>query len=193
MICLHIWRCLHVLCFCGLWNEALTCVRACSAIGDTCEVNRAIGRSLGGFLHVLGRKVTRNENLNIDEGLLALMSGEAQGSSDSAWIWTGASNPLLDNNTNRFPFGPSNGDIDPDIMQDDLPKMNGTSRLDDWQGWSHIEWTIQQIMNEQAARDLQTLGSGAAHVTQILPSPSPAPQPSPSQLGAARISIANII
>ena len=185
MLCTHIWRCMLLLCLRGYWNDALVCVKACTAIGDTREVNMWCGRNIYGFLKTLGDKLSNGEDVERDEGLLALASGDVQGSTESSWVWAGSeTGPELDaqEKTVNSESITTDGGGDTNMTTND-------DNMDDWGGWDRIEWMVNRLMNEQAARDLQSIGAASVnHSVQRQFQPTE-PQPS----AASRISIANII
>ncbi|KAF3929485.1 hypothetical protein ABW19_dt0200268 [Dactylella cylindrospora] len=197
-ICLHIWRCILVLCFRGHYTDALVCVKACSAIGDARVINKSTGRYIYGFLRLLGDRIYHSgrESVERDEGLLALVSADAQGSTESSWVWAGSETGLALNASMEKER--DNQRQQPPVQGDD------EENLDDWGGWSNVEKMIQQLrseqeardQHEQAARDLQSLGSGIVHhptpSTSIIAPSNPGPSTSQSS-AASRMTIANLL
>ncbi|KAK6540013.1 hypothetical protein TWF694_008846 [Orbilia ellipsospora] len=199
-ICLHIWRCILFLCFRGQYKDALVCVQACSAIGDARIINQRTGRYIYGFLTLLGEKIHQSgrETVERDEGLLALVSADAQGSTESSWVWVGSETGLALNS-------PMEKEREGETQRQSAPQAESEEGLDDWGGWSRVEQIIQQLkseqeardQHEQAARDLQSLGTTVVHHAAP-PNASPVPSHSnptpPSQSSAtSRMTIANII
>ncbi|KAF3273564.1 hypothetical protein TWF970_008932 [Orbilia oligospora] len=200
-ICLHIWRCILFLCFRAQYNDALVCVNACSAIGDARIINQRTGRYIYGFLKMLAEKIYQGgrESVERDEGLLALVSADAQGSAESSWVWAGsetglALNSPMEKERERENPRPSSAQMQIDDETD----------LDDWGGWSQVEQIIQQLksdqeareQHEQAARDLQSLGSTIVHHTKTPNSssgPSTSATPTGQSSATSRMTIANII
>ncbi|KAL8675513.1 MAG: hypothetical protein Q9168_000025 [Polycauliona sp. 1 TL-2023] len=87
-LCTHIWRCSLFLCYRAEYEDALICARASAAMGSARPVNVACGRYFEFFLQRLRSKLDeRGELEEADEELLALVSGDLQGSADSAWVW----------------------------------------------------------------------------------------------------------
>ena len=99
MVCTHIWRCTLFLCFSALYDEALTCAHLCAAIGDFRQANLACARYLCGFLRQLATKTAHGGDLMQDEMMIALVAGDVQGSSESAWIWSGSETGTALNNS----------------------------------------------------------------------------------------------
>lgn len=120
MISMHIWRCTLFLLFAGPgpagqsqsqspshsqrhFNAAMTCVRASSAIGRHRAVNVACGRHIEFCLDVLQQKwkaglfsspLGKWRGLlggpELDEDLMAYVSGDLQASTENSWVWHGS-------------------------------------------------------------------------------------------------------
>ncbi|KAK6353069.1 hypothetical protein TWF696_005059 [Orbilia brochopaga] len=199
-ICLHIWRCILLLCFRGHYNDALVCVQASLAIGEARVINDKTGRYIHGFLKTLGEKIFQSgrDSVERDEGLLAIVSADAQGSTDSSWIWAGSETGAALNS-------PMEQEREREAQRQPIPQADSEEKIDDWGGWQQIEQMIQQLkseqeareQHEQAARDLQSLGSAivrhsATPSTASSSGPSNPPVPT-SQSATSRMTIANII
>lgn len=91
LFCTHIWRCILFLCMQADFEAALVCVRVSAAIGDARPVNIACGRYVAFFLERLTEKMHHEgrANIEIDEELIAYVSGDLQGSLEHSWIWQG--------------------------------------------------------------------------------------------------------
>lgn len=93
MLCLHLWRCILVLCFCSEYDAAMVCIQLSSAIGIVRNVNAACGNHITFFLERLLDRIQENrgrlEQLQHDEEMLAYVSGDAQGSLAHSWVWAG--------------------------------------------------------------------------------------------------------
>ncbi|KAL9041359.1 MAG: hypothetical protein Q9180_001332 [Flavoplaca navasiana] len=88
-LCTHVWRCTLFLCYRAEYEDALVCAQASAAMGSARPVNVACGRYLEFFLQRLLAKFDESgEICKGDEELLALVSGDLQGSADSAWVWS---------------------------------------------------------------------------------------------------------
>ncbi|EWC47102.1 hypothetical protein DRE_03471 [Drechslerella stenobrocha 248] len=201
-ICLHIWRCILFLCFRGHYSDALVCVQASLAVGDARIINSRTGMYIHGFLEILAEKIFQSgrESVERDEGLLAIVSADAQGSTDSSWIWAGSETGVALNS-------PMEQEPEPESQQQPpIPQADSEEPSEDWGGWQQIEQMIQQLkseqeardQHEQAARDLQSLGSMVVrHSTTPTISSGPSnPPPVPtitSQSATSRMTIANII
>ncbi|KAI4248868.1 MAG: hypothetical protein L6R40_000880 [Gallowayella cf. fulva] len=87
-LCTHVWRCSLFLCLRAEYEDALVCVRASAAMGSARPVNVACGKYLEFFVQKLLSKLDEGVNpVDADEEILALVSGDLQGSADSAWVW----------------------------------------------------------------------------------------------------------
>lgn len=87
-LCTHIWRCSLFLIFRAEYADASVCVQASAAIGAARPVNVSCGRYLDFCLQRLIPKLQDGaDSLETDEEMLALISGDLQGSADNAWIW----------------------------------------------------------------------------------------------------------
>ncbi|KAI4149758.1 MAG: hypothetical protein L6R39_002419 [Caloplaca ligustica] len=87
-LCTHIWRCSLFLSFRAEYEDASVCAQASAAIGAARPVNIACGRYLEFFLQrLLNRLQDEPDSLETDEEMLALASGDLQGSADNSWIW----------------------------------------------------------------------------------------------------------
>lgn len=185
MVCTHIWRCTLFLCFSALYDEALTCARLCAAIGDFRHVNVACGRYLYGFLRLLAAKTALAGDLMQDEMMIALVSGDVQGSTESAWIWNGsetgtALNTSSNNNNNHANSTSSNdnsangasppthsnnsintnGKPDPVAAAAAASSDGGLVLTADGSGgggggWDNIQDIIRQLKREKERREFQ--------------------------------------
>ncbi|OMP83025.1 hypothetical protein BK809_0001217 [Diplodia seriata] len=182
MLCTHLWRCTLVLCFRAEYVAALTCVRASAAIGSARKVNMACGRNLSFFLDRLTERIQSGTGsqtmLEVDEEMLAYVSGDLQGSTENSWVWVGSDTGIKlnaptttqgqnalnaaavakDPSQARKASGGSSENGEP--MQEDnerypAPRMN--SMLTDkesreWGGWERIERQIATLLEEQRSR-----------------------------------------
>lgn len=160
MLCTHIWRCTLFLLYSGRYVEALTCIKVSTIIGETRAVNQACGRYLYGFINLLSEKTNIGE-LDADGGLLAIASGDVQGSTESSWIWGGSeAGKALNSATEQ-----GSGADGPRQVQQPLSSM-GMEHLDeipehqsvpapaleestDWRGWADIEWMVRELVQRQ--------------------------------------------
>ncbi|KAL1641752.1 hypothetical protein SLS58_005791 [Diplodia intermedia] len=182
MLCTHLWRCTLVLCFRAEYVAALTCVRASAAIGSARKVNTACGRNLSFFLDRLTERIQSGNGaqsmLEVDEEMLAYVSGDLQGSTENSWVWAGSDTGIKlnaptstqgqnalnaaavakDPSQARKASGGSSENGEP-MQEDDerypAPRMN--SMLTDkesreWGGWERIERQIATLLEEQRSR-----------------------------------------
>lgn len=203
MLCTHIWRCTLFLIYRGHFAEAATCIRASSTIDDARAVNLACGRYLYGFMTLFMDRLNKGESTE-DEGLLAIASGDVQGSSESSWIWAGSETGTALNNasieqdsgvdgTKKQPF--SINVLTGDRAADGFfsPTLSAEEARD-WGGWPNITWMIQAFANRNHGEGMTVRGNnhGGSMINRTN-GPMPTPSPTPASGGASRISIANII
>lgn len=190
MLCTHIWRCTLFLCFRGHYAEALVCVQVSAAIGDVRDVNVACGRNLFGFLRMLGEKLVAGVNLEQDEGMMALVSGDVQGSTESSWLWNGSETGQALNNGSPHHDHPHNGGKEYPMTSGVLENSSSLSpeETNDWGGWSYIERMLQRLNSEKLGREhtrQQQLAPGSWNGVSGRSTPVPT--------ASSRIAIANII
>jgi ribosomal protein L37AE/L43A len=195
MTCTHIWRCTLFLLFGGHLDAALTCIRASSVIATFRDVNVACGRNIAFFLDVLigkrrsgdgsgfGSQHGRSE---IDEELIAYVSGDLQASIENSWVWAG-SETGMDIAANVGSKGSS-----PNLLRGDTEE--GTAVLSDvdardWGGWERVEYLVGVLSRDQATGYSQP-GYRGSHG-----GPPPRGDTAGSQRGKGneRMSITNII
>ncbi|KAI5783620.1 fungal-specific transcription factor domain-containing protein [Geopyxis carbonaria] len=199
MVCMHIWRCMLFLCFKSHFDDALICVEICAAIGDFREVNIACSRNLYGFLRQLAVKIAQGVDLIQDEMMIALVSGDIQGSTESSWVWNGSETGTA---LNLTAASTPNGSAAPSTNGKDSGRLENATALTadekkEWRGWGHIQEIIQQLKREKEQRGFQQhphppqvweAGSAAAGAAATAMA-----APANSSNGTSRISIANII
>lgn len=191
MLCTHIWRCTLFLCFRGLFAEALVCVQVSAAIGEARDVNIACGRNLYGFLRMLEQKLAAGVNLEQDEGMMALVSGDVQGSTESSWVWNGSETGQALNNGSPHPDHPHNNGKEYPTSNGSLENSSALSpgEISDWGGWAYVEGMLQRLNIDKGARE-------HAQQQQLAPGPwnGVSGRSTPVQTGSSsRIAIANII
>jgi hypothetical protein len=134
LLCTHIWRCALFLLYRKEFGPALTCVQAISAVGDSRSVNAACGRYLAFFLRTLIDRARQGDAMSVehDEEIIAYVSGDMQGASDSSWVWQG---------------NETGSDLEA------VPSMRTTPAPHEpeagWEGWEWIEKTIQYLLIEK--------------------------------------------
>jgi hypothetical protein len=176
--CAHVWRCILVLTFRAEYAAAITLIQVSAAVGDLRRNNMACGRHLSFFLDKLVERLrmgASQQQLENDEEMLAYVSGDMQGSSESAWVWAGsdpqAVSPVLVNNSN--PAGMNSG---ASATETAVPAGNQLSdrELHEWPGWDHIQHVLNSLLHESQSQ--------AAQQQQQQRAPPPAfsaPQPYP--------------
>lgn len=206
MMCLHVWRCLLILCFRGDYDAAFVCLHLASAIGRTRKVNSECGKHLLFFVDQLLCRVRSGhgtpQQLEHDEEMLAYASGDVQGNVEHSWVWAGT-NPMklgvlqhasLD--ATRSPGGDERmGDALLVRAASSSPKQDTR----DWDDWVQVENKIRQLMEENRPRTATYYPTPHNPVkrVQLAPddrtTPGQGPPPSPAPSSTSRISIANII
>lgn len=170
------------------------CVRICAAIGDSRQVNISCGRYLYGFLRKLATRIAHGGDLMQDEMMIALVSADVQGTTESAWIWNESESGVAFNE----------GAIGSNSPTKDLHTNGQTSAVltneerNEWCGWENIQDIIRQMKREKEQRDYPQPPSmyGQVHPPLVWE-----PQMAPTTIngsnnnisGNSRISIANII
>ena len=209
-VCLHLWRCVLILCFRGQYDAAVMCLHLSRAIGKTRKINAACGKNTAFFMERLMDRVRSglgcHQQLERDEEMIAYLSADIQSSLEHSWVWAGTDlTTTLKPRQGSSPMSMrSPGGDEP--MRDALPlrppptaSPNGATGWDDW---GRVERMVRQLMDEHLHRTTQPpayyppphnpvkrvqLASDASSP----PKPSPIPSPAPSS--TSRISIANII
>jgi hypothetical protein len=208
MACLHLWRCMLVLCFRGDYDAAFMCLHVSTAIGKTRKINSACGKHLVFFLdQMLSRARSGRgspQQLEHDEEILAYVSGDVQASVDHSWVWAGPNATTSSPPSQSSSFDTLRSHVGDEPMRDVLPvRTTGGSPIQtevDWNEWTRIEPMIRQLMEENRPRSSNYYPPPhnpmkrvqLAHETKLAPRPPP-PPPSPAPSSSSRISIANII
>ncbi|KAL8715578.1 MAG: hypothetical protein Q9220_000914 [cf. Caloplaca sp. 1 TL-2023] len=187
-LCTHVWRCCLFLCFRTEFEDALVCARASAAMGSARPVNVACGRYLEFFLQkLLGRLQASSPSLDTDEEMMALISGDLQGSAESSWVWK--------DDESRSP-GLFNTQISP-VTSTPITAHDDESG---WSNWDGILDTLTQLLHAQNRSPQQAqhprlpkLPSQVQQQPVHLASPvSPGGSETP-QSGSSRIRIADIM
>ncbi|KAI4955235.1 hypothetical protein J4E91_001093 [Alternaria rosae] len=208
-VCLHLWRCILVLCFRGEYKAALVCLHLSRAIGNRRKVNTACGKHVAFFLDRMFDRVRTGRassyQLEQDEEMIAYVSADAQSSLEHSWVWAGDNLISSSSKQDATPVATRSPSGD-EPMRDALPlrtssgsPMNSTTEPDEW---SKVEQMVKQLMDELLHRSTQSPAyypppHNPVKRVQLAPeAPSPpkmAPNPNPMPSGTSRISIANII
>ncbi|KAF2845229.1 hypothetical protein T440DRAFT_281281 [Plenodomus tracheiphilus IPT5] len=208
-VCLHLWRCILILCLRGEYDAALMCLHLSSTIGHTRKINSACGKHIAFFVDGLldrQRKIPdQSQRPEHDEELLAYASADAQGSIEHSWVWTGA-NASSKTSPQLSPCSITRRQGHDETMHDVLPLRGSFNSLDPketpWNEWGRIESTIRQLMEESRPRTAQTPTyylppHNPVKRVQLAPDdrlpPKPSTSSTPTPSSASRISIANII
>ncbi|KAF1954810.1 hypothetical protein CC80DRAFT_416585 [Byssothecium circinans] len=205
MICIHLWRCILLLCLRGDYEAALMCVHLSAGIGDIRKINSACGKNIVFFLDRLIDRVRSGNGsprqLEHDEEMLAYMSADLQSSLEHSWVWAGTDYTSSPSSTSTGrPLSTHQSHHPADTMSGTLPIRSNPNSPEnvtqEWDGWARVEYMLRQLREEQ--RPMMTPGSGPTYyppphnpVKRVQLAPDTATSKSVSN--ASRISIANII
>lgn len=151
MTCTHIWRCTLFLLFGGHYDAALTCIRASASISSLRDVNVACGRNIAFFLSALIDKRGLYSSPDyraqvavgdVDEELMAYVSGDLQASTENSWVWAGSETGmnLGGGNGGKGVPGPS-----PTLMgggREEGMMVLSDVEARDWGGWERVEFLV---------------------------------------------------
>lgn len=211
MVCLHLWRCILVLCLRGEYDAALMCLHLASTIGQIRKINSACGKHMAFFVdQILDRLRKKSSEASPppdhDEELVAYASGDAQGSLEHAWVWAGATKISSKTSPKLSPRSTTRGQAVDETMHDGLSRRASCASIEHnnaaWSDWGRVESGIRQLMEESRPRAAQTATyylppHNPVKRVQLGPDDRPSPNPSqhstPTPSSASRISIANII
>jgi hypothetical protein len=212
-ICIHLWRCILILCFRTDYEAALMCLHMSITIGDLRKINTACGKNITFFLERLMDRVRSgnggHHQLEHDEEMLAYASGDLQGNLEHSWVWAGGSG-FASRPTSPY-TSPGSGnhvhDTDEHMQGTNLPVRPSNAHFEnetrDWDGWRRVEQMMHQLMEEHRARLAQRPSyypppHNPVKRVQLAPDAPSSPNKTlvispPTQSGTSRISIANII
>ncbi|KAF2735617.1 hypothetical protein EJ04DRAFT_189384 [Polyplosphaeria fusca] len=209
MICMHLWRCIMMLCLQGDYYAASSCCLLSSTIGDIREINTACGKNLVFFLDRLVENRRSGSggmhHLEHDEEMLAYVSGDMQGNLEHSWVWAGGDLAPSQTSPHTSPHGRNRTlGADEPMQGIHLPLRSNLGSSEsgtrEWEGWSRIERTIRHLMEESRPRPSSYYPTPHNPVKRVQLAPevptSPSrsgPAPSPTPSSTSRISIANII
>jgi hypothetical protein len=157
MTCTHIWRCTLFLLFGGHFDAALTCIRASASVGTLRDVNVACGRNVAFFLTslieqrraggLIGSKGYR-AGRDLDEELMAYVSGDLQSSTENSWVWAGSETGM-----NIGGGTAAGGKVGPSPTLMSSGREDGTTVLTDveardWGGWERVEYLVGVLARE---------------------------------------------
>jgi hypothetical protein len=170
MTCTHIWRCTLFLLYAGHFDAALACIRASASVSTFRDVNVGCGRYLSFFIGALIDKRRAGSTIgspsyaserDIDEELLAYVSGDMQASVENSWVWADADaameGGLPVRGESRRPSATLLGG-----GRDEGTTVLSDAEARDWGGWERVEYLVGMLAREPL---------GYKHV---LPPPPPA-------------------
>jgi len=205
LICIHMWRCMLILCLRGDYKAALMCVRVSATIGDARKINTACGKNVLFFLdQVMERthRVGSHVQVENDEEMLAYASGDLQSSLEHSWAWAGAVDADATHPSSHHSMKPAGA---AEALPTMLPLRLNTSPVEngvsEWAGWGQVEHVMKILMSEQQPR----IAAGPAPTyyppphnpmkrVQLAPEAPPVSPAKPKPASdSSRMSIANII
>lgn len=191
----HLWRCTLLFSFRGDYDAALVCARASAAIGDARPANIACGRYMDFFLRRLVAKIQQGEGayLESDEEMMVYVSGDLQGSIESAWAWQPPEDEVRISPAIQSPFYKES-----EHTSKTVGSVTRREGLIEWSGWEGILETLGRLAQEQSqqvprAQAHERLAPRVQGDSVHLASPNDPQQLQANSLNSSRISIANII
>lgn len=201
MTCTHIWRCSLFLLYAGHFDAALACIRASASVSTFRDINVGCGRYLAFFISTLidkrragsvaGGSSYASER-EIDEEIIAYISGDMQASSENSWVWTGSemAEGTVGQSVGAGPSATLLGSEGTTILTD--------AEARDWGGWERVEYLVGVLAREP-------LGYKQPPPPASVATPTPTPRysgggsgsgnvaPPPRASGNEMMSITNII
>ena len=152
-LCTHIWRCTLYLCFQHDFESALWCARASTILGNSRAVNVACGRYLEFFLQKLLTRWKQGNHFETDEEMIALVSGDLQGSFENSWVWQ-----KNKNNDHLEDLLQSTGASEKE-SNTELDQFESATEEEkpDWAGWEHIVRILEQLLQKKQQDQLSSL------------------------------------
>ena len=156
--CTHVWRCLLVLAFRQMWEPFRILLRVSMLVGDSKAVNTSCGRHLSLFLQklIVHWQHNRFANIDSDEELLVLLSGDLQAGT-SSWLWGESETGTFLSRRLKHSKGSyiSATNAASATQADQSRYWNSTltqEEMREWVGWSKINeaalWLEEALQNE---------------------------------------------
>lgn len=204
LTCMHLWRCIILLCFQGDYEAATMCSHMLSVVGNLRTVGIACGKNVVFVLEKLLERTRSGhgspQQLEYDEEMLAYISGDVQASVEHGWAWTGSD---LTKTPQIGGYDTPRSSGQDSLMRDALPRDAAPALPTiEWVGWGKVDHLIRLLTDESRTRTAPALpyyppSHNSVKRVQLGPNdqspPKPATLPSPAPSNASRISIANII
>ncbi|EOA85505.1 uncharacterized protein SETTUDRAFT_90047 [Exserohilum turcica Et28A] len=209
VVCLHLWRCILILCFRGEYDAALVCLHLSRSIGSARNINAGCGRNMCFFLERLFDQVRNSvggsKQLEQDEEMIAYLSADTQGSLEHSWVWAGSNMAPSGYRQDALP-GMTRSPAGEEAMREAPlsrgPFGAGLNGSAEWDDWGRVEGLVRQLVDERLYRATQ----GPTYyppphnpvkrvqlASDTYSPPKAASEPSPAPSSTSRISIANII
>ena len=152
MTCTHIWRCTLFLLYAGHFDAALACIRASASVSTFRDVNVGCGRYLVFFIGVLIDKRRMGgkagspgyaADREIDEEILAYISGDMQASAENSWVWAGSE---TEPDGGGVSVGPSASLMSEGRVEG--PAVLTEAEAREWGGWERVEYLVGVLARE---------------------------------------------
>ncbi len=182
--CTHVWRCTLFLCFRLDFENALSCARASATLGNARPVNVDCGRYLDFFLREMVSKLDQGAQLDRDEGMMAYVSGDLQGSFENSWIWQESKGGV---HLGR-PFQVSDNK---DVKSQNQSPDRLQAKKSDWNGWDDVLRTMERLSHrKEQERQHVAVQESSLRPSMMLPPLAPSPS---SMSPSNRMSIKDLI
>ncbi|KAL9615196.1 MAG: hypothetical protein Q9167_000403 [Letrouitia subvulpina] len=137
-LCTHIWRCTLFLAFRAEYDIALLCAEASATLGNARPINAACGRYLDFFLQRLTIRLGEDgeTDLDTDEEMLVLLSGDLQGSAENSWVW-------------RMSEEANQGNQDSRSISINLSSFTTHDETPQWSHWDGVLSTLTHLQEQR--------------------------------------------
>lgn len=167
--CTHVWRCTLFLCFRLDFENAFSCARASATLGNVRPVNVDCGRYLKFFLHEVISKLDQGAQLDMDEEMIAYVSGDLQGSFENSWIWQENKGGVH----LRKPLKNSGEKDKQDLESQSLSPAMPPTKESEWDGWENVLRTIESLWRKKEQH--LALQESSLRPPMMLPRLAPSP------------------
>lgn len=170
--CLHLWRCVLFLSLRLDFQSARTCMQAMRAISTLRLVNIAAGRHVVFFLEELHQRIQTGADLaqlERDEEMIVYVSGDLQGDSYNAWVWSLSGGPVLPRGESshmsfKLASNPQSSWAQAQPAGRIHGQAPGLAQIPDEHIWSHAMELLQQVEQEWAQQQRQKRMRGQRQV-----------------------------
>lgn len=167
LLCTHLWRSMLFLAFRQQWDAFYILLKCSMIVDDNRPINISCGRHLDLFLSCLIKRYNTKEpgNLEDDEDLVVLLSGDLQGGT-SGWVWGNMeSGTLLSRRQkhSRSPQASNHASQQADNTPTTWRAPRAHEESQQWRGWQKIVEAARWL--ENAYRESQDRYGGHQHST----------------------------